>query len=365
MALLDRLINPLWHKIDSLEIGQKCVVAAVLNIHGFFRGAIDDTLVKPFAKLCSESESPAFRIGSQRIVPLSPTNRERLVDEALVAFLCACRRSNLPEISQSMNSSLVPDAVGCLALAEINSRLGRTKPESLDQTDYSRDPEEARTQLLLKWMEILNLRDTNFVGVVTTAFFAQEWEKCTEALVSGAFRAVMRSPSAMFTRARTDCSALSPRGRTVIEYLVKRARHGAPLLNSNDGAESDQSAGDEHALRTPDVKSRLRELSRISDTDRLALIAISDPSATVRMRAHQAMGIDVDSMLAKVITRVADVESADIGMCSVMASSLGWSVVPALKMLYDDHTNPKVRHFASLALGRFEEGYMGTPPSEP
>lgn len=366
MALLDRIFNPLWHKIDCLESGQKSVVASVLWMHGFFRWAMYEHLVTPFEKLCAESESPSLRINSQRIVPLSSVNRERLVDESLLACLCSRRRSNLPEVWRGIDSSHIPEAVGCLALAEINTRLGRSKPDTLDQTEYSRDPEEARTQLLLKWMKLLNLRDANFVGVVTAAFFAQEWEDCTDGLVGGAFKTILRHPSAIFERrVRSHCRALSPRGRAVMEYFVERVSDGACRLKLNDSPQNDESVGDLHVHRTSDIQARLREIDTISDKKRLARIAVSDPSAMVRERAQRAMGLDVDSMLANVIDKVQDADGPDMQMCVMVAGTLGWAVVPALKALYDEHPDPKVRQFASLALRMFERGDMGEPPSEP
>lgn len=225
MGLLDKLLNPVWRRIEQLDDARKVSVSFIIVANGFWRSALEDELVKPFERLCNGAATAALRRDGQKIVPLAQQIRERLIDEALLACLSACRRSSLPQGTiHSFDPSVLPDAIGCIALAEINSRLKRTKPDVLEGTGYSLDTDEARTQLLLAWMKILQLSDANFVGVVAASFFQEKWATCTDALLAGSLKAIGRNdPDVLYNRARQDLSAFSPRAKAVVDHLARRA----------------------------------------------------------------------------------------------------------------------------------------------
>ena len=234
MGFLDSLFNPLWRRVKRLPESARFDVFTVLSLHGFLRSTMQERVLTPFKKLCEMPSSPVCRFF--KVQPcFTPKLESRLIDEAVLALLCCCRRSGLPVNTRSkLDLGKLPEEVGALALAEINYRLGRTGPATLEKTGYSTDPEEARTQLLLVWMKLLEIEDARFVGIVGEAFFAEAWTDCAEILLSGYLQGLAgaraldlrNDPARMQERVRQECASLSPGGRAVVEYMISKLLAG-------------------------------------------------------------------------------------------------------------------------------------------
>lgn len=340
MGLFDRILNPLWHQIKQLDEVRKFDVAVIMLIHGFIRSEIGNSLVKRFEVMCTNTSSSALHHNNQRLVPLSAEKRERLVDEAVLAWFCACERLGLPsDVIRSMKTEFIPDVVGTIALAEMNSRIGRQSPTTLDNCGYSRDPDESRTQLLLNWMKLLDLTDTRFVAEVTREFLAERWLACTKSALAGIIIATGRiDRSVVLDRARQECSALSTSGIAIATEFVRRVADSGSM------------------------ELRLQAIDRITDKTLLAQIVTSDASETVRRRALLAMGIDVDEQFKLAVERVRANNNVMNG--SGIAMMCGWGVLPSLKLLCED-PDPRVRCWAMEGVKFFADGFMTNPPTEP
>jgi hypothetical protein len=341
MALFDRILNPLWHQIMQLDEVRKFDVAAIILIQGFIRSTINNLLVKQFEVMCETTSNPALHFGSLKLVPLSAEQRERLIDEASLACLCACERHGLPsDVIRSIKADVIPGLVGVLMLAEMNGRIGRQSPNTLDSCGYSHDPDESRTQLLLAWMKLLNLSDTRFVAEVTNEFFGERWRTITKSVLSGSIIGLRRTdPSVVLDRARKECSALSTSGKAVATQFVGRVASSALM------------------------ETRLQAIDRISDKNLLVDFATTDPSETVRRRALLAMGIDVDEQFRLALDGVRGNNNVVLN-CPVIITMCGWGVLPRLKLLCDD-PDPRVRNWAMEGVKFFADGFMTNPPTEP
>lgn len=340
MGLFDRTLNPLWHQIKQLDDVRKFDVAAIMMIHGFIRSEIGNSLVKRFEVMCETTSNSGLHLGSQKLVPFSAETRERLMDEALLACLCACERHGLPSgVIRSMKTEFIPDVVGGIALAEINRRIGRQSPGTLDDCGYSHDPDESRTQLLLVWMKLLDLTDTKFVADFTREFFEERWRAFTKSILAGIIIAIGRlDRSAVLDRARQECLALSTSGVSVATEFVRRVAHSGQM------------------------ELRLQAIDRISDKNLLTEIAISDPSEAVRRRASLAMGIDVDKIFRSAVDGVRG-NNNFVPNGPAIAVMCGWGVLPSLKLLCED-SDPRVRHWAMEGVKFFADGFMTNPPTE-
>lgn len=224
MGLLDRFLNPLWHQIDQLDDARKADICALIGIVGYVRASVDEVLVGAFEQFCEKTSSASLRLGGKLIIPLDRESRARMVDEAALALLCSCRRAQSPTGTLNyIDPSALPDVIGAIVLAEINHRLNRNKPTTVDETGYSKDAVESGTQLLLTWMRILGLTDPSMIGVVRTAFFDKEWASCTTGFLVGCLKGLMRvERSVLFQRARADCAGLSPTGKALVELAVSK-----------------------------------------------------------------------------------------------------------------------------------------------
>jgi len=353
---LDRFLNPLWHRIDGLEDAKKADVAAIIAINGGLRFAVDEELIKPFEQFCDNFESPVLRRDNRKIIPLPAGTRQRLIDEALLACLRSCCRSGLPgDVMRTLDPSLIPDLLACIAKEEINYRRARERPEMLESTEYSKDPEEARAQLLLTWMRILELKDAKFVYLVTTAFFQKKWADFTESMLAGILIGCGRTELRVrFAFVRAECAAFSAPRRAYMRYMVDRIaeRASQPVKVNLSGAG-----------RNPAIEKRLRQIEGISDKEQLAKIAMTDASEMVRRRALEAMGFPLDEWLAKLIDGVKGRSRQYLDLYIVMGRTMGWFAAGALRKLESD-PDPEVRRMASEIMENIRK-YVLEPPSEP
>lgn len=352
MRLLDRFLNPLWHKIDGLEDAKKADVAAIICFNGGLRYAINDDLIKPFEQFCDTFDSPALLRNKGKITPLPVEIRERLIDEALLACLRSCCRSGLPgDVMQTLDPSLIPDLLACIAQEEIKYRRACETPEMMESLEYSKDPEEARVQLILTWMRILGINNAKFVYLVTTAFFQKKWADFTESMLTGMLIGCGRTElSERFARARAECAAFSAPRRAYMRYMVDRIteRPSLQVMMNHAGAD-----------KRPGIEKRLRDIAGISDKKQLAEIAIHDPSEKVRRRAYELMGISPDEMVGKLIEGIR--LKNPLQGAIALGIAYGWFAAPALRKLKHD-PDPEIRSMALTVLSKIEEMYRFVPP---
>lgn len=214
MSLLDKFSNPIWYKIEQLQDAPKQEVCFVITLPGCFRLSIDEMLVAPLERL------------GKKVTPLTSETRERLIDEALLALLCICRwpfGSGYP--LKYFDAEYFLGGVGAVALALMNSRLHREKPVLLEDSGYSHDPDEARTQVLLAWMKILQIKDANFVVALMASGFGETWTSFVNKSLHGFYEAGFNrmDQAVLFKRTRAICTSLSPSAKAVVDYFVTKA----------------------------------------------------------------------------------------------------------------------------------------------
>ncbi len=221
MGLLDRLFNPAWHKILSLDVQGQAEMSALVCIQGYIRKGVDDELVTPFEKLCGVTKDKALIKGGHRVVPFLKDQRPRLVDEAQIGWLTCMRgRPFLTGYLRLINPDEAIDGIGCIALAEINSRRGIKGPETLEKTGYSQEMDECKIQIIIHWMKILGIDDPDAAALISSLIFETQW-KAMESFSSGVSTGLGRTPKdQLFKRAAAECEVLSPGGRAIVKYLV-------------------------------------------------------------------------------------------------------------------------------------------------
>ncbi len=194
-------------------------------MYGFFRSTLDESLVRPFEVYCAQVASSRTR--KPVASAFSRQVRTRLVDEALCwrGYASAPRGQSRVGVMPTIDASEVLNVVGCIALAEINYRLGRSAPLVIDDVAYPRDPSGAAIELLVVWGNIAGLTDARLMGEFAVEHFAQPWRACIESVFNGALIGLGRvTKEVLFARARADCRSFSSGGRVVVEQLLQRAR---------------------------------------------------------------------------------------------------------------------------------------------
>jgi hypothetical protein len=223
VGLLDRFSNPIWHKISKLDKNQQCILAAFICPYDFLRQSVKQELVSPLQSFLKESGIVATT-GS---ISLTPELTAQLVEEALLGLLrcCSCPAADPGGRLTSTMVQGLPEMWGTFVLADINHRLNRSSPNVLEETHYSKDPDEARTQVLIRWMEILGVKSPSFVPQVNANGFAAAWSGSVESFVSGMLKGTSRVPEeVLLARARRDAAAIPAHRAALIEYIIGRLR---------------------------------------------------------------------------------------------------------------------------------------------
>lgn len=247
MSVFDRFTNPVWHAISRLDDRRQRIAAFLITGYGSCRYNVNEYLVAPLNQ----------KGMLQLPIAMSPQTRERLIDEALVGLLKSCK------VPQSDPSGRIPGEVvqnvaevwGLFALADSNHRLNRAKPDTLKDSLYSSDPDEARTQVLVKWAEILGLNQSDFVMDANRHWFLEQWSSMTAAMIAGFLTGFARTPDEIvLKKARSEAASIPEHRLVKARYMVERLAT-APL-SPHQGVNPQSQAASTEPRRVPDFSDR-------------------------------------------------------------------------------------------------------------
>lgn len=232
MGWSDKFLNPAWHKIQSLSTQECFEVSVILTLHGHLRVALQNEFVISFERLCDPHAPASLLKGAfgpmlrdmQKLWPIGAELRTRLVDEIELGLLSCFIRKPLGTLKlEVLNSEIIFESAGCIALAEINKRLGRQEPAVLNKTGYSHDPDECKLQVILSWMRLTGLQNPQLPGIWSDLFFAKQWKFFLEDFLKGFCLGLSRIDRETFlTRTRQECRQLNSRATDIISYLCEK-----------------------------------------------------------------------------------------------------------------------------------------------
>ena len=177
----------------------------------------------------------------QRRWPFTYDLSKRLLDELEIAFLASNSGRPIGDLNLTYyRSNEIVSCIGTLALADMNFCNNRPHASSLDNAGYSRDPDEAKIQLLIKWRDILGSDNSEMPSTIGILFFDERWHECNDRLLSEAARSVARTGKAIIIEAaRKDLHDFSTESAAVIQDLARKLRtgkisHPAPTAEPRD-----------------------------------------------------------------------------------------------------------------------------------
>ncbi len=219
MWLLDRFSHPLWYKVSRLDKARRRTVATALCAYDFLRQQVEKKLVGPVESYLAQHPDSSKATGRALTVPL----RTQLVDEAMMALLWSCTCPAFDPGLKLPREVVVhlPEVWGGFVLGDVNHRLSRTSPDTLDKTGYSEDPSEAHQQVLGRWSEILAISDLEFAGQVNETGFAEAWAWLAQMFVADTLSGMAAIPDRLlFSQARRVCDVTPPHRATQIERFI-------------------------------------------------------------------------------------------------------------------------------------------------
>jgi hypothetical protein len=220
MWFLDRFSNTLWYKASRLHKRRRRAVATTLCAYDFLRQQVDKKLVGPVESYLRENRDPSH-VG----IGLTVAVRAGLVDEALMALLWSC---TCPAFDPGLKLTRevvphLPEIWGSFVLADVNQRLNRNTPATLDQIGYSEDPASAHQQVLSRWREILNIPDPEFADRVDASGFAEAWHWLAQMFIADTLDGMAAIPDRLlFSQARRISSTTPPHRVALVERLIAR-----------------------------------------------------------------------------------------------------------------------------------------------
>ena len=220
MWVLDRFSNPLWYKVSRLDKPRRRTVATALCAYDFLRQQVEKKLIGPVESYLDANPDASKAAGRMLTDPL----RTQLVDEALMALLWSC---TCPAFDPGLKLPRevvihLPEVWGSFVLGDVNHRLQRTGPDTLNKTGYSEDPAEAHTQILGRWSEILAVSDPEFAEKVNSDGFTEAWNWLAQMFVTDTLSGMAAIPDrVLFSQARRLCSVTPPHRTALIERFIK------------------------------------------------------------------------------------------------------------------------------------------------
>jgi len=244
----DRLPDPLMTKIEELPPQHRLTAYFCVLGYDLLRFTLLETLVKPFCVSLSTEIAPV------RLTLPDEALNTHLVDEALVAFLRCCNRpSQSPEgWFLSFSPEEFVQLMGLFALADKGDHLGSREPETLTGVHYSEDPNTARRQLMVTWLELLNVVDVEAGGRALRSANLAGWYALTEYYIRNVvFSTVSRlSLEQALARSRELVGDLPPHRRRLVEDLVL----GLSQLDPKGMEFESAGAGDGESLVPPVIE---------------------------------------------------------------------------------------------------------------
>lgn len=220
MWLLDRFKNPLWYRISRLDKSRRRTVATTLCAYDFLRQQVEKKLVGPLETYLREHRDP-----SKAAIGLTLSVRMQLVDEALMAVLWSC---TCPAFDPALKLPRevvphLPEVWGGFVMVEVNHRLNRSTPSTLDQTGYSEDPVEAHQQVLNRWSEILGVTDPEFAARMNAGGFAEAWDWLAQMFTADTLDGMAVIPDRMlFRQSRRLAATIPPHQVALVEQFIDR-----------------------------------------------------------------------------------------------------------------------------------------------
>ncbi len=340
LGFFGKTTDPLWSKIELLQVEERWDICLVLGTCGFVRemtgqrliGQLEEVLGLPAIRRICSSGIPSL--------PFSASLRTRLVDQALIASLRCTPPDRLPAgVLRFLTPEQFIDMLGFVSLEAINARDNRPGPCTLAETGFTSDPDEARTQLLMRVIKILGIDSPSMVAVLSETGFAPAWSDLVSSCVRGVLVGASRiEPESTFAKGKELCRSLPPRVRGILDHWADRG-----LARQR----------------------RILALERM-DKDALAKAVLGDPSALVRRTALNRMGWEVDTNLRQLEADIRCGGHSDIRYLGRIAT-LGWFCRPMLDRLSRD-PNPQVGMLARDLLNHATQSFWQPPcdpPTEP
>jgi len=224
VAVLDKILNPTWYAVSRLPEEKRMECALILLAYQGGRFCIERLVLKPLLSLLQGlGEAGQDKHSMEGATPISNAQHQVLSTEALSAVIKASERPGaLFGRFRYLTLESVRELVGTLAVTELEAQCGGTAERSLDDSNYSSDPDEAGMQFVLSVMRAMGMRKADLALKISALGFADMWMDVVSGFWDGTANGLSRTGSnaAIFRVARDISSRLSPAGKALVKNIV-------------------------------------------------------------------------------------------------------------------------------------------------
>lgn len=224
MGLFDNLFNPVWSKVAKLPMEKQVSFSIVVNCYGLmrwkFREVIADVINSAGQKGIGDASGRKIHASQ-----LSEDQMERLINSFSLGVLTSQRP--IADDSSKKLKYFPPDMLVnmLIILFQMDEKYHTGINRSINHEDnpYSKNSDEARTQVIASWIKVLKINDPEFPRAINLSGFLSVWDDYVLALISGFLMAVERTSNAdIIDRAKTECGNMPDHIKVFFVDLANR-----------------------------------------------------------------------------------------------------------------------------------------------
>lgn len=210
MGLFDNLFNPIWKKVAKLPEEKQVSFSMVVTSYGYIRWQLKETIIDVIHKTGQRGirGGAGQPIHSSRI---TENQLQRLTNTYALGFLSSFRM--IGEDPSSKLKIISPSKLAYILLMpfQMDENYQTGVKISIDPEDckYSKNADEARTQVIAAWMKILKINDPEFPRIVNLSGFLTKWDESAQALIPGMLKGIgITDNVTIINRAKKECASM-------------------------------------------------------------------------------------------------------------------------------------------------------------
>ena len=224
MGLVDNLSNPIWSKVSKLPMEKQFSFSIVVNCYSFMRWKFREDITE----LINKAGQKGIGNASGRKIhasQLAEDQMEQLINSFSLGVLSSQRI--IGDDSSNKLKYFPPDMLVnmLIILFQMDEKYHTRINRSINHNDnpYSKNSDEARTQVIASWIEVLKINDPEFPRAIYLSGFLSVWDDTVLALISGMLIADARTSNAdIISRAKTECGNMPSHIRPFFLDLAER-----------------------------------------------------------------------------------------------------------------------------------------------
>ena len=206
MGFFKKLFSPLKSRFKKMDTLMQNRVAISVTLAGFAQRAAENELLPKLLTVLGTA--------------ISPEIKKKIATELAIGVVACVRIPDKRVLNDvwGLEGEALRQMVAMLVFSEsADSR------QVLENAKYSSNSDEARVQVLLSIIRLVDIKDDTIITRINTQAFGKEWNGFATEFVDGAITGFKHAQrAAVIESVAGKLESLSPRGQALIDELIKR-----------------------------------------------------------------------------------------------------------------------------------------------